>query len=101
MGVGGAVRGLADRPVRGRRGERARAHRLVASSYGPVWGVLGARGSWLYVADGVNYQDYYFDLQADPAGTRNAVTPELRAQNVARIREGLTRIHATWHIPAL
>jgi hypothetical protein len=63
--------------------------------------VLGPRGAWLYVADGVNYQDYYFDLRADPAGVRNAVTPELRAENSKRIREGVGRIHAAWHISPL
>jgi hypothetical protein len=71
---------------------------LVASSYGPVYGVLGGGGEWLYIKDAIEYADYYYDLAADPAGRRSRVTPEIRALNAARIREGITRIHAAWGI---
>jgi hypothetical protein len=35
---------------------------LLASSYGAVYGILGDGGNRLFVADGVNYRTYLFDL---------------------------------------
>lgn len=45
---------------------------LVASSYGPVYGIVSAGGKRLFVADGVNYRTYLFDLNR--AG--NALSPD-------------------------
>ncbi len=72
---------------------------VVTSSYGPVWGVLGPKGRWLYIADAVNFRDYYFDLVKDPLGDHNLVDPALRAENVPRIRQVMKRIHDTWKMP--
>ncbi len=81
-------RPVASRPVFGRPlctdtpRERTLTRRdsyMVASSYGPVYGILRGNGRWLYIADGVNYADYYYDLTADPAGLHNLVTPAVRA----------------------
>jgi arylsulfatase A-like enzyme len=74
---------------------------VVTSSYGPVWGVLGPKGRWLYIADGVNFRDYYFDLEKDPLGDRNLVDPAVRAENIPRIREVMTKIHGFWKMPVL
>ena len=38
---------------------------LLASSYGAVYGILSDRGRRLYIADGVNYRTYQFDLNRD------------------------------------
>ena len=47
---------------------------LVVSSYGPVYGILRGNGRWLYIADGVNYTDYYYDLAAIRPVATNLVT---------------------------
>jgi Sulfatase len=44
-----------------------RSSYLIASSYGPVYGILSG-GNLLFIADGVNYEDYLFDATAGPAG---------------------------------
>ena len=38
------------------------ANYLLASSYGAVYGILSDGGRRLYIADGVNYREYLFDL---------------------------------------
>lgn len=40
---------------------------LLASSYGAVYGILSENGRRLYVADGVNYRTYLFDLNRPAA----------------------------------
>ncbi|MBI3130134.1 MAG: sulfatase-like hydrolase/transferase [Acidobacteria bacterium] len=52
----------------------SRDHYLLASSYGAVYGILEGDGKGLYISDGVNLKDYYYDLGWDPGGTRNALT---------------------------
>jgi len=48
--------------TRAERQRDPRAAYLVASSYGPVYGILSAGGERLFIADGVNYRTYLFDL---------------------------------------
>lgn len=55
-----------------------RDHHLLASSYGAVWGILDGDGGGLYISDGVNLTDHYFDLSSDPAGRRKPVDPGLK-----------------------
>lgn len=65
----------------------ARPERPVVSSYGPVYGVLQDDGRRLYIADGVNFASYYFDLERDPAGKKNLATHDLeQAGNAAILR---------------
>jgi arylsulfatase A-like enzyme len=90
------------RSVLPRAGAPAPAERpwnVVTSSYGPVWGVLGPRGRWLYIADAVNFRDYYFDLVKDPLGDHNLVDPAVRAENTPRIRQVMKAIHDRWKMP--
>jgi arylsulfatase A-like enzyme len=70
-----------------------RDYQLLASSYGPVWGVLRDNGRYLYIADGVNYTDYFFDLKADPFGQRNAVTDAIRQEYRDLIRQGIKDVN--------
>jgi hypothetical protein len=63
------------------------------SSYGPVYGILRGNGRWLYIADGVNYTDYFFDLTLDPTGSRNRVTPAVRREYRPLIREGIEEVN--------
>ena len=73
---------------------------MVASSYGPVYGILRGNGRWLYIADGVNYTDYYYDLMADPAGSTNVVTPEARDEYQQLIREGIDAVNRFYRPPS-
>ena len=66
---------------------------IVVSSYGPVYGILGGNGRWLYIADGVSYTDYYYDLAGDPAGSQNRVTPAVRREYQQLIREGIEAVN--------
>jgi membrane-anchored protein YejM (alkaline phosphatase superfamily) len=56
---------------------RRREPAIVASSYGPVYGVLRDNGRSLYIADGVNTRDYAYDL-SELKPVRIGVTPDMR-----------------------
>lgn len=60
---------------------------LVASSYGPNYGILSQNGHRLFIADGVNFRDYLFDLRDTNAGTSLTITETLRSEYYELIRE--------------
>lgn len=60
-------------------------HWLVASSYGPVYGLLSRNGEKLYIADGVSFKEYYFDFNRDPEGTTAARLPTEMKERYDRI----------------
>ena len=60
---------------------------LIASSYGPVYAILGDNGHSLYVADGVDYKDYFYQWKDGSSGAGSTVTPEVRAGGQQVIRE--------------
>lgn len=66
---------------------------LVASSYGPTYGILSNNGRFLFISDAANQKDYYFDLVKDSKGLRNLVTAELRAKNEQLIRQHIEGIN--------
>ncbi|MDQ3398977.1 MAG: sulfatase-like hydrolase/transferase, partial [Deinococcota bacterium] len=70
-----------------------REHYLLASSYGPVYGILGDGGRSLYIADGVSYTDYLFDLRHNPLGERQPLSDELRLSYQALIRDKLEALN--------
>jgi arylsulfatase A-like enzyme len=67
------------------------AEYLLASSYGAVYAMLRDGGRQLYVADGVNYRDYLFDLDEKGASAR-VLDPRLDEQERGKIREGIGAI---------
>jgi arylsulfatase A-like enzyme len=69
---------------------------LVASSYAPVYGILGGDGRDLFVSDAVNFKDYAFDLTSDPPAAQT-VTSSMRAQSQKVIRQQVTGIGALYH----
>lgn len=73
---------------------------MIGSSYGPVYGILRGNGRWLYIADGVNYTDYFYDLSDDPAGSTNRVTPAVRLEYQQMIREELSEVNRFYRPPA-
>jgi hypothetical protein len=69
---------------------------MLASSYGAVYGILSNNGRSLYIADGVNYTDYFYDLEADPAGKMNLVNASVKAENQKLIFEGIGHINQVY-----
>ena len=68
------------------------ASHLVVSSYAPVYGTLTEDGRKLYVADGVNYREYLFDLQgAKPRSL--PVNESIKSRHEVSIREWVGRIN--------
>ena len=51
---------------------------LVASSYGPLWGILTGDSQSLYVSDSVNHREYFFELDhpQNALDVRNAIKAE-------------------------
>ena len=79
--------------------ERADGNFLVASSYGPVYGILGGNGRSLYIADAVNYTDYLFDLTGYPSVPPPALGDERRAAYRELVRAAVDSIHAFYRVP--
>ena len=53
---------------------------LVVSSYAPVYGLLSENGRLLYIADGVNYRDYAYELSPDGSSSETSLSGEQRAE---------------------
>ena len=96
-------RPLASDPVLGRplftatqaeQDRHRRDHHLIASSYGAVWGILTGDGNGLYISDGVNFTDHFFDLGADAKGAPKAVTPGLKQRYDRLIVEEIQHLNA-------
>lgn len=69
-----------------------RSEYLIASSYAPVYGILGDDGRSLFIVDAVNRRNYFYNLTNDPEGVHNRVTPQIFEQNESVIRQGVTLI---------
>ncbi|HKE32463.1 MAG TPA: sulfatase-like hydrolase/transferase, partial [Candidatus Angelobacter sp.] len=65
---------------------------LIASSYGPVYGLLENSGHSLYVADAVEYTDHLYEWK-DRGSSSDLITPEIRADRQQRIREDVNEIN--------
>ena len=65
---------------------------LLVSSYGPVYGLLSHGGRLLYIADGVNYQDYAYELDPDGSSREAPLTDSQRADAQSQIREQVNAI---------
>jgi hypothetical protein len=70
---------------------------MVASSYGPTYGILGDNGRSLFISDAANGKDYYFNLRDDPQGTRNLVDDRTRSANEKLIRRNIGAISSFFH----
>jgi hypothetical protein len=79
--------------------ERADGNFLVASSYGPVYGILGGNGRSLYIADAVNYTDDLYDLTGYPKAPPPALSDEQRAAYRELVRESVDSIHTFYGVP--
>ena len=70
-----------------------RSSYLVASSYGPVYGLLESGGHSLYVADAVEYTDHLYQWQDDGAPGNGVLTPEIRTDRQQKIRDAVNAIN--------
>jgi arylsulfatase A-like enzyme len=77
----------------------ARADFVVASSYGPVYGVLSGDGTSLYIADATSYRDYSYDLTTGTAGRPRPVTAAVRNDGARRIRDTIERVATLYRVP--
>jgi hypothetical protein len=71
---------------------------LVASSYGPVYGILSEEGRSLFIADAVNRTSYFFNLADDPKATRNKLTAPIQSENEKLIREMVESINQFYNV---
>lgn len=76
---------------------RHRGPQLLASSYGPVYGLLDEDGARLFVADAVGYVEEAFALQHDPP-ERLTLRPEERAAAEQAIVERIRQLEAAYGV---
>ncbi len=84
--------GAAEAPASARRRESY----LLASSYGPVYGLLQDNGHSLYIVDAVNRRDYKYDL-SKPSARRVGVSSADREAGRSLIRENVHDLAARYH----
>lgn len=65
---------------------------LLASSYAPVYGLLSDGGRALYIADGVNYRDYAYQLNSDGSSREAPLTDAERTAAQDEIRRQINAI---------
>jgi hypothetical protein len=75
---------------------RRRESYLVASSYGPVYGLISRNGRRLYIADGVESREYAYDLGPDGSSTRIAISDREREADRRAIRRQIDEL-AAWY----
>ena len=67
---------------------------LVASSYGPVYGIIRDNGQSLYVVNAIDYKDYLFDLLPGYSPFSRPITPSIQARDEQFIREQILAINS-------
>lgn len=68
---------------------------MIASSYGPLYGLLSENGSKLFIENetlGVAETEEFFDLSQDPQATQNLLTDEIRRNGEAELRRCIQQI---------
>ena len=77
------------------------ADHLVASSYGPVYGVISDGGDSMYILDSVNYRDYLYDLTTESNTASSTISSARRQSSRETIRRLLTDLNAWYGVPQL
>jgi hypothetical protein len=72
--------------------KRRQQRYLVASSYGPVYGLVSENGEQLYLVDGVNTAEFRYDLRQGMNGVATTVTSRERETAAHAIREQVLEI---------
>lgn len=76
--------------------ELARTRRtdyLIASSYGPVYGILTGDGGRLSISDAVNYHDCAFDMKASFTSGEETLGSAARGELQKKIKEKVLRVN--------
>ena len=77
------------------------ADHLVASSYGPVYGLISDRGRSLYILDAVNYRDYLYDLTTESHTISLEIGTDQRRTARATIRRMIEELNDWYGVPRL
>jgi hypothetical protein len=71
---------------------RRRRGYLVASSYGPVYGLVADNGLELYIVDGVNTAEHRYEFRDSLSGRATTISENERAAAAGAIREQVLEI---------
>jgi len=74
------------------QGSYLRGSYLLVSSYAPVYGLLTHNGKLIYIADGVNFRDYAYELNSDGTSRKIPVSDSQRISAQNQIREQVNAI---------
>ena len=77
------------------------ADHLVASSYGPVYGLISNRGLSLYILDAVNYRDYLYDLTTESNTISVEIGTDQRRTAHDTIRRMIEELNDWYGVPRL
>ena len=77
------------------------ADHLVASSYGPVYGLISNRGRSLYILDAVNYRDYLYDLTTESNTISVEIGTDQRRTAHDTIRRMIEELNDWYGVPRL
>jgi len=72
--------------------ERLEKEYLVMSSYGPVAGIISENGQHIFISDGVNFNDYYYEM-FDKDAKNSGVTSNDKTENERLIREKILDLY--------
>jgi hypothetical protein len=72
--------------------KRRRRGYLVASSYGPVYGLVSDNGQELYIVDGVNTAEHRYEFRDNLSGRATTISENERAAAASAIREQVLEI---------
>ena len=76
---------------------RSEGPELVVSSYGAVYGILSDSGRTLYIADGVAYRDYLYELDPTLGASAKTITDTERSHYQQLIRNDVQAISRFYH----
>ena len=83
------------------RHEYVTADHLVASSYGPVYGLISDGGDSVYILDSVNYRDHFYDLTTESNTASGRISSARRRSSRDTIRRLLTELNDWYGVPHL
>jgi hypothetical protein len=78
--------------------DRSADHFLLASSYGPVYGMLTGNGRRYYIANAVTGQDLAYDLSDVSRPKMVAITPGMRSENWAAIQAEIATLRRLYRV---
>jgi len=74
---------------------------LIVSSYGAVYGLLDHNAEKIYISDGVNFRDYYYNFDGTAHGKQQNFTQELTKTNQDIIRDKINKLNGYYKTPLI